>query len=175
MTKIAVFGSVFNPPSLGHKSVIESLSHFDKILLVPSISHAWGKDMLDYPVRCQLVDAFIHDLRIHKPGGTDIERSEVESALYQPGKSVTTYAVLDYLQNEHPDAELTFVIGPDNLFNFAKFFRADEILRRWSVMACPERIPVRSTEIRERLNNRQSVDDLTTPSVAALITKLKLF
>ncbi len=48
MKKIAIFGSAFNPPSLGHKSVIESLSHFDLVLLEPSIAHAWGKNMLDY-------------------------------------------------------------------------------------------------------------------------------
>ena len=59
MTKIAVFGSAFNPPSLGHKSVIDSLSHFDLVLLVPSISHAWGKQMLSYEIRCELIDAFI--------------------------------------------------------------------------------------------------------------------
>ncbi len=75
MTKIAVFGSAFNPPSLGHKSVIESLSHFDLILLVPSISHAWGKQMLSYEIRCELIDAFIHDLQSDK-----IQRSIVEES-----------------------------------------------------------------------------------------------
>ena len=62
MKKIAIFGSAFNPPSLGHKSVIESLSHFDLVLLEPSIAHAWGKNMLDYPTRCKMVDAFIKDM-----------------------------------------------------------------------------------------------------------------
>ncbi|MDF4536048.1 nicotinate-nicotinamide nucleotide adenylyltransferase, partial [Vibrio parahaemolyticus] len=51
MKKIAVFGSAFNPPTLGHKSIIDSLGHFDLILLVPSIAHAWGKTMLDYELR----------------------------------------------------------------------------------------------------------------------------
>ena len=52
---LAVFGSAFNPPSLGHRSVLERLSQFDKVLLLPNYQHAWGKVMLDYDARCDLV------------------------------------------------------------------------------------------------------------------------
>ncbi|SDH72485.1 nicotinate-nucleotide adenylyltransferase [Vibrio xiamenensis] len=164
MLKIAVFGSAFNPPSLGHKSVIESLSHFDKVLLVPSISHAWGKEMLDYNKRCQLLDAFISDLDLH-----NIERSNVETELHVPGESVTTYSVLERIRQIWPKSDITFVIGPDNLLKFHKFAKCNEILSRYYVMACPEKVPVRSTEIRNRIETGASVDDLTTPSVAALL------
>ena len=78
MSKIAVFGSAFNPPSVGHKSVIDSLTHFDQVLLLPSISHAWGKQMLDYDLRCELVDAFIQDLNL-----SNLVRSTVEEELYK--------------------------------------------------------------------------------------------
>ncbi len=112
MKKIAIFGSAFNPPSLGHKSVIESLSHFDCVLLEPSVAHAWGKEMLDYPTRCKLVDAFIQDM-----GLANVRRSDTEQALYQPGQSVTTYALLNKTQEIYPAADITFVIGPDNFFS----------------------------------------------------------
>jgi len=164
MSKIAVFGSAFNPPSLGHKSVIESLYHFDKVLLLPSMSHAWGKQMLDYSVRCQLVDAFMQDLSVD-----NVERSKVEESLFEPGNSVTTYAVLEALEQQYPDSQLTFVIGPDNLFSFAKLYRAEEILRRWSVLSCPEKVAVRSTDIRHALSNGQDVSHMTTLSVASLL------
>ncbi|UUM33061.1 nicotinate-nicotinamide nucleotide adenylyltransferase [Vibrio japonicus] len=160
MKKIAVFGSAFNPPTLGHKSVIESLSHFDKVLLLPSIAHAWGKDMLDYDERCALVDAFISDLDVD-----NVERSTIEEKLYQPGESVTTFAVLQALEAQCEDCELTFVMGPDNLINFSKFYRAEEILKRWAVMACPEKVNVRSTDIRNALQIKADVSHLTTPKV----------
>ncbi len=160
MSKIAVFGSAFNPPSLGHKSVIESLSHFDKVLLLPSIAHAWGKEMLDYPVRCELVDAFISDMDL-----ANVERSTIEEQLHQPGQSVTTFAVLEALEAKYPQSELTFVMGPDNLNNFAKFYKSQEILSRWSVMACPEKIKVRSTDIRDALRSKNDITHLTTPKV----------
>lgn len=168
--KIAVFGSAFNPPSLGHKSVIDSLAHFDKVLLVPSIAHAWGKEMLCYKQRCELVDLFISDLDMIK-----IERSTVEEQLHVPGESVTTFAVLDKLQQDYPGCELTFVIGPDNFFNFAKFYKSDEIVQRWSVIACPEKVKVRSTDIREKLKARQKISGMTTPAVAAYLNDNGLY
>jgi len=166
MKKIAVFGSAFNPPSLGHKSVIESLSHFDQVLLLPSVAHAWGKQMLDYETRCEMVDLFIQDLNM-----SNVVRSKVEETLYQPGENVTTYAVLSELQSNRPQDDFTFVIGPDNFFKFAAFYNAELILSRWSVMACPEKVKVRSTMIRDKLTNGESISDLTTPLVNAFLQK----
>ncbi len=170
MKKIAVFGSAFNPPTLGHKSIIESVSHFDSILLVPSIAHAWGKNMLDYSVRCELVDAFIEDLNMG-----NVHRSDVEEHLLRPGQSVTTFDVLNYLQNNEPQSELTFILGPDNLFAFDKFYRAKDILQRFSVLACPERIPVRSTTIRQDIREGKPVTEMTTPRVLSLIKRYNLY
>ncbi|EGU41953.1 nicotinic acid mononucleotide adenylyltransferase [Vibrio ichthyoenteri ATCC 700023] len=165
--KIAVFGSAFNPPSLGHKSVVESLTHFDRVLLLPSIAHAWGKEMLAYSARTALVDAFIADLNMN-----NVERSTIEETLFNSSQSsVTTYAVLMALQAEDPAAELTFVIGPDNLFNFSKFYNAAEIVRRWSVMACPEKVAIRSTDIRNSLLDGKEINHLTTPSVCAMLVE----
>ncbi|MFA0074792.1 nicotinate-nicotinamide nucleotide adenylyltransferase [Vibrio cyclitrophicus] len=170
MEKIAIFGSAFNPPSLGHKSVIDSLAHFDKILLVPSIAHAWGKEMLDFDTRCQLVEAFISDLLLDQ-----VELSLVEKGLFTPGESVTTYAVLSQLQKQHPEAELTFVIGPDNFFKFSSFYKSDEITERWSVMACPEKVKIRSTDIRYALQNGSNVAKLSTKSVTRILQDSELY
>ncbi len=170
MEKIAVFGSAFNPPSLGHKSVIDSLNHFDRILLVPSISHAWGKEMLDFDIRCQLIEAFITDI-----GSNKVTLSKLEQDLVVPDKSVTTHEVLTRVEQMFPFADITFVIGPDNLLNFDKFYKASEILQRWSIMVCPERIPVRSTEIRQRLSENAEISDLTTPSVEGLLKQLNVY
>ena len=169
-TKIAIFGSAFNPPSLGHKSVIESLTHFDTVLLLPSIAHAWGKEMLDYNLRCQMVDLFIQDL-----GYDNIKRCSVEEELYVPGESVTTYAVLERVQEMYPSADITFVVGPDNFFNFHKFYKAEQILLNWSVMACPEKVAVRSTDIRNALQKMGSVAKLTTKSIATFLIDNKLY
>lgn len=170
MKKIAVFGSAFNPPSLGHKSVIDSLTHFDCTLLVPSIAHAWGKTMLDYDIRCELLDDFISDLAL-----PNVLRSTVEQELYLPGESVTTFAVLNRIQELYPHADITFVIGPDNFFKFSKFYKAEQIMQRWCVMACPETVNVRSTDIRNRLMAGEAIDDLTTVSVSKKLQHSNLY
>lgn len=164
-TSIAVFGSAFNPPSLGHKSVLERLQHFDRVLLLPSYSHAWGKAMIDYGARCELVEAFIEDL-----GFSNLELCRLEEEIAVGNESVTTYAVLEELQKRLPDAELTFVVGPDNFLNFGKFYKSDEILNKWQILACPEVVKVRSTIIRENIVNNRSISHLTTERVARMLT-----
>ena len=161
---IAVFGSAFNPPSLGHKSVLERLQHFDRVLLLPSYSHAWGKEMLDYDARCELVEAFIDDLKL-----PNLELSRLEQDMAVGNEPITTFAVLSELQRRMPDAELTFVVGPDNFLNFAKFYKSAEILNRWQVLACPETVNVRSTQIRENIINKRAISHLTTKKVATML------
>ncbi|PSU26007.1 nicotinate-nicotinamide nucleotide adenylyltransferase [Photobacterium phosphoreum] len=161
---LAVFGSAFNPPSLGHRSVLERLGQFDKVLLLPSYQHAWGKVMLDYSARCDLVRAFISDI-----GQSNLELSTLEQQIAIDDNAVTTFAVLNALQLDHPDSDITFVIGPDNFLSFDRFYKAGEILKQWQVMACPETVPVRSTLIREALLNNKDISHYTTPTVNAML------
>ena len=168
--KIAVFGSAFNPPSLGHKSVIERLGHFDKVLLVPSISHAWGKTMLPYETRLNMINAFISDLEL-----SNVELSTLEKEIHIPEQSVTTFYLLKKLQELHSNADITFVIGPDNLLKFNKFFKADEIIKRWSVMACPETLSIRSTDIRNTIQRGEDISHLTTKGVQEYIFRHQLY
>ncbi|MCW8329382.1 nicotinate-nicotinamide nucleotide adenylyltransferase [Photobacterium sp. SDRW27] len=161
---IAVFGSAFNPPSLGHKSVLERLQHFDRVLLLPSFSHAWGKEMLDYDARCELVSAFIDELNL-----PNLELSRLEQQMAVGSEPITTFAVLTELQAQIPDAEFTFVVGPDNFLNFSKFYKSSEILSQWQVLACPETVKIRSTEIRDNIVNNRSISHLTTAKVATML------
>ncbi|MCD9530420.1 nicotinate-nicotinamide nucleotide adenylyltransferase [Photobacterium carnosum] len=161
---LAVFGSAFNPPSLGHRSVLERLSQFDKVLLLPSYQHAWGKVMLDYDARCDLVRAFISDI-----GQSNLELSTLEQQIAIGDNAVTTYSVLKNLQLKHPDTNITFVVGPDNFLNFHRFYKADEILKQWQIMACPETVPIRSTLIREALASNDDISQYTTPTVKLML------
>nr|WP_086937930.1 nicotinate-nicotinamide nucleotide adenylyltransferase [Thaumasiovibrio occultus] len=171
MTKnIAVFGSAFNPPSLGHASVLKRLSMFDQVLLLPSAAHAWGKKMLPFDIRCQLVDAFITDLQL-----ANLSLSTLEAELLQQSDSVTTFAVLTALQERDPEATFTFVLGPDNLLAFNKFYRSDDILQRWNIMACPQTVNIRSTMIRDAIAQQDAIDAWVTPGVAALISHYSLY
>lgn len=170
MSKIAVFGSAFNPPTLGHKSVVDSLSHFDLVLLVPSISHAWGKKMIDYELRCNMVELFIEDI-----GPANFSLSRIEKEIQIGTERVTTFDVLSAIQDLNKNADITFVVGPDNILHFDSFHKADTILKNWSVLSCPEKIDIRSSYVRSNLTENKSIDLLTTPSVRRYILQHNCF
>ena len=168
--QIAIFGSAFNPPTIGHLSVIHHIWHYDKILLAPSIAHAWGKEMLDFDLRCELVSRFISDINGSSDiNGNKVEGCFVERELFDNQQAVTTYMLLTYLQDQYPDAELTFVMGPDNLLNFKKFSHAEEIVSHWKLLACPETIKVRSSLVRQSISDREDYKHMVTSTVANFI------
>lgn len=88
---------------------------------------------------------------------------------------MTTFALLEKIQEIHTQADITFVIGPDNFFKFAKFYKAEEITERWTVMACPERVKIRSTDIRNALLEGNDISGYTTSTVSELLLSEGLY
>ena len=166
MSRIAVMGSAFNPPSLGHKDVVEqALKQCDQVWLVPAFRHAWGKSMAPYPQRCQMVELFVQDIADPRVSLCAIEH---EIAGEQP---VYSYDLLAALQTRiQPNDQLLLVIGPDNAAAFDKFYRASDIRQQWQLLVVKERISVRSTKIRTALQQHKPITEMTTPSVAAFLT-----
>lgn len=177
MTKkrIAIFGSAFNPPTFGHMDAIESILDsqppFDKVVLVPSYHHAFGKTMLAYEQRVALLNHFASSF-VDKP----VEVQAIEQHIAKSGKPVYTYHVLEFMQTElFPEDELTFVVGPDNLANWSKFYRAEDILKRWNRLVVPQRKDVRSTYVRDALEKGESVEKWIPPSVSLFIQQHGLY
>lgn len=172
--RIAIFGSAFNPPTIGHKDAIIYLletDQVDKVLLVPSFAHAFGKDMLEYEVRLELLTAFVQDL--DRP---EVELLAIEHEICQASRPVYTYDLLRHLQeNQFKDDTLAFVIGPDNLKNWHKFYQADSILENWQRIVVPERIAVRSTQVRNAIASAQSIEYLVTKRVKNTIIEHHLY
>ncbi|MGB2079912.1 MAG: nicotinate-nicotinamide nucleotide adenylyltransferase, partial [Vibrio sp.] len=154
----------------------------DEVLLVPSFAHAWGKNMLEFDTRAALIDVFLQDLQ-REGKALNAKRSSIEASIWEnlPDQSagVTTYALLDHLSHLMPDAALTFVLGPDNLLSFGRFYRSDDILARWSILACPQTLAVRSTDIRDHLSQNkpqlEALHGLTTPQVAQYLITHDLY
>lgn len=159
--KIAIIGSAFNPPHLGHKDIIEQVyQDFDEILLIPSYRHAFGKEMVPYNDRlfmASMLGQSFHSEKHQKYNHTTpIAISAIEREIgLKNNKPVYTFDVLNELEKRYLNAnikpELTFIIGPDNAAHetWSKFYRGEEIMQRWNLRAVSERIPVHSTIIRE--------------------------
>lgn len=168
---VAVFGSAFNPPHIGHLDVIEQcLLWANKIIVVPSYAHAFGKRMAPYEQRLALTQALVGDMAATHVTVSDIERSlaTVDCA----DKPIYTYDVLDALQQQNQQSKFIFVVGPDNAdpSTWQRFYRADDILQRWGIWAAQERVAVRSTHIRSLLARGEVPGvKLCTPAVSQLL------
>ncbi|MDO6693789.1 nicotinate-nicotinamide nucleotide adenylyltransferase [Aliiglaciecola sp. 3_MG-2023] len=173
--KIAIFGAAFNPPTLGHQDAIEYISaqhpSFDSILLIPSYAHAFSKKMLSYEHRVSMLHLFAQQLNDPK-----VEVFPVEEQLSDGTNPIYTFDLLTYLQAEYfPDAKLTFVMGPDNKVNWHKFYKSQEVTDNWEILVVPERVAIRSTEVRNNLINHQNIDNQVPKEVAQYINQHDLY
>lgn len=170
--KTAIFGSAFNPPTLGHLDAIQSTleQDYEQVWLVPSWQHAFGKSMLEYSVRLKMLQRFVSDF-----AAGNVSICDVEPHIAQPGVPVYTWDVLNHLQSEYPSRQFGFVIGPDNLANWHKFHKATEIQARWPLVTVPERRAIRSTHVRNALATDKLIDNLVTPSVRDFIETNQLY
>lgn len=177
---IGIFGSAFNPPTLGHKNaIIQAAQDCQKILLVPSASHAFGKTMLPYELRFRMLVSFVQD--ISADVNCEVEVSDIEQQMLNEGYSpIYTFDVLNRLEHELNTKGLAFIMGPDNAnpTTWQKFYKHQEIDARWHKIICEEQAPIRSTRLREQVAQGASDQELltlTTPSVLNIIRAERLY
>jgi|18_taG_2_1085343.scaffolds.fasta_scaffold74328_2 nicotinate-nucleotide adenylyltransferase len=108
--KIGLFGGSFNPPHCGHVMIALwalMTGKFDKLVVVPTYTHAFGKELLDFDHRVEMTKAAFGHLNGF------VEVSPVESAI---GRSITADTVA-YLVEAYAalgiEAEYTVLIGSD--------------------------------------------------------------
>ena len=187
--KIGVFGSAFNPPTLGHLDVLKQASaEFARILLVPSASHAFTKKMLPFDTRVEMLELFIANTQVFE---CELEVCTLEADMLQqfPGKPVYTCDLLRALEEHYKgEVQLGFIRGPDNADpqTWQRFYKAREIEQRWFLFTAEERIPVRSTGIRDLIQTLsasgkagdkqlEALDGLLMPCVRDYILAKKLY
>jgi len=58
--QIAIFGGSFDPPHIGHINAVQYILNnwctIDKVLVIPCVTHAFGKDLSDYNQRLCMAD-----------------------------------------------------------------------------------------------------------------------
>lgn len=155
MIRIGVFGASFNPPTRGHEDVInQALSHFDEILLVPSIAHPFEKKSISLADRLVMLELFIAPWEKKKPGVVKILNIEPMIQAKQLHKDkvgrVYTFDVLSEIQLQRKKAKLSFILGPDNANPeiWKKFYRYQDIEKQWGVWVAKENLPIHSTVVR---------------------------
>lgn len=172
MKKVGIFGSALGPPTYGHeKLILESLNYFDEVWIVPSFIHGFGKEMFPYDFRCKLTGQFVQDLNNPKVYSYPVEHLTEKGLKKQ---SVYTWDLLTYIQNQinksSANIEIGFIMGPDNLEAWPKFYRSKDISRNWHVFVGAETKGIRSTIVRKAIANNQSISEYVTPGVESLMS-----
>lgn len=164
--KIGVFGSAVNPVTLGHMDAIEqALEVCDKVLLVPSFSHAFGKDMKPFTFRCDLAE-----LAVKECFGDRVTVSRLEEKLFD-GAPIYTWKLMSALAEQYPSDQLVFLCGQDNIDNFSAFDRSEYILDNWEVVGLKERKVIRSTLVRNAVAAGECIKRFVPSSVIKQINE----
>ena len=184
-TKIGIFGSAFNPPTLGHQDVLcQAATHFDRILLVPSASHAFSKKLLPFAERVAMLHCFLREALVPD---CELELCTLEETLLKnnPDTPVYTFDLMEALEQQYGETvELGFIRGPDNAdpATWNRFYKAEEIEQRWNLFTAQERRSIRSSLVRELTasatsddNRKKVLDGLLHPSVRDYILINKLY
>ena len=188
---IGLFGGSFNPIHNGHVRLAKSLlqeAALDEVwfLVSPQNPFKQNQQLLDDDKRLQLV-------RLALKEEPQLMASDFEFHLPKPSY---TWNTLQALEREYPERKFTLLIGGDNWEAFDKWYRYEDILKRYPIIVYPRKgskvsdvkfqdsdiqivetplINISSTQIRQRLQEGKSVRGLVNTEVAMVIEQEHLY
>lgn len=116
------FGGAFDPPHLGHLCVAAlalAMGELDRLLVVPTFDHPFGKRMAPWPERLAMARLAFAPL-------ARAEVSAIEETLPRPSLTLRTVAALC---EAHPGVRWRLVIGSDTLRDRSSWHRFEELER----------------------------------------------
>lgn len=178
-SSLAVFGGSFDPPHVGHvlaATWVISTQPVDGLLVVPALSHPFGKRLAPYPHRRRMAELAFADI-------ARVAVSDVEARMGGPSYTVDT---LERLQREHPGVTLRLVVGSDLVAQVPTWHeghRIEQLARLLVVgrgghedgtedLVMPA---VSSTEVRRRAQAGEPLDGLVPRTVASYICRHALY
>src|SRR5690242_11598606 len=119
--EVALFGGSFDPPHVGHVFAVAYVlsTGFDRALVVPTLSHAFGKPLAPFEHRLAMTRIAMDEFR-------SAEVSNVEQFLGSPSRTLRT---VKHLKQTHPEYRLSLVVGADVYRDREKWLGYDEIER----------------------------------------------
>ncbi|MHD0644992.1 adenylyltransferase/cytidyltransferase family protein [Pseudomonas aeruginosa] len=169
--KIAVYGGAFDPPHAGHASAIaQAATQAETLLIVPSFRHGFGKKMAPFDVRLAWLERMAQELQ---KGSSDcsIQVDPCERQLgYRSEAPIFTYDLLNHIAESRgfDSKDVGFVIGEDNVPVISQFYKAEQLISRFSLVVVEERLNIHSTRIREAIRAGEVVaKNLVAPGLIA--------
>ena len=187
---ITIFGGSFNPPTLGHRIVIdqafELITGLEQIWLLPDYQHSFAKNNDLAPASDRLAMARM----------LEREKVKVESSCIDNKMSGNTIEHVTYLKNKYTRHHFSFLMGSDNLKTFRLWPEWQALLRLMVFYVypragypmkplCHNMVPlthplqivtnISSTLVRQRIQQNLSWEQLVPPGVAEYIRQKRLF
>ncbi|MGB2960524.1 MAG: nicotinate-nucleotide adenylyltransferase [Bacteroidota bacterium] len=188
--KLGIFGGTFDPPHMGHLIVAEHVREelgLDRVVFVPCSTppHKQENEITAGHHRMEMV-------RLAIAGNPAFDDSDME--LVRGGVSYTVETLLEF-SKQHPDWELFFLVGMDNIGDFYTWLKPERILELSVIvvvkrpgyefpgeLAIPDAvvcevpdIEIGSRVIRERVREGRSIRHLVPDSVLDFIVDEKLY
>ncbi len=191
MLKVGLFGGTFDPVHRGHISIAESFlnsGYIDElwILLTPFPPHKLKEKHVDYPNRLNMLKSAFAYL--------NVKILTIENELPKPSY---TYRTIQHLKSENPNTSFFFCMGEDSLEKFGTWKHYDLILNEADLLVAkrPDTnheevskeilgktvfvdhhpIDISSTEIRERIKEKDFIEKVLPDDVISLISKENLY
>lgn len=123
--KIGIYGGAFNPPHKMHKNIVSSLikkKYIDKAIVVPVSDDYTKKDLLCGKDRLAMLNSMFKNNK-----NVNVSSFEIDGSLY-------TINTLNYFKGQYPKADIYFILGTDNLSEFFKWKKYEEILKNFKLL-----------------------------------------
>jgi len=195
--RLGLFGGTFDPPHLGHLIVAQETAEqlsLDRLLFLVAKRppHKLDEVLSPAELRLEMAGAAVE-------GSSCLEVSDVELDREGPSYTVDT---LRHIRGVHPDSELFFLMGADQLAEFHEWQEPAEIAKLATVVAVSRdgedmagvppvvlgsgdllefqtipvtRVDISSTEVRRRVREGRSIKYLVPEEVHRIIEKHRLY
>jgi nicotinate-nucleotide adenylyltransferase len=183
MSMVLLFGGSFNPPTIGHVltiSYIVTTEDVSEIVVAPTFQHPFGKDLVSFDHRVKMCE-----LAFESIGHPGLSVSSVEREL--GGVSFTLRTVKHIRRFYADDTEVRWVAGSDceqqkevwgdwsEINKITPFYIFDRAGYPTSETHRPVIYDVSSTEVRNRLRDKQGINKIVPRRVVEYIQDHNLY
>ncbi|WP_071517490.1 nicotinate-nucleotide adenylyltransferase [Geitlerinema sp. PCC 9228] len=163
-TKIALFGTSADPPSIAHREILHQLAaNFDWVAVWAS-DNPFKSHQTPLERRATMLQLVIHDVMRHQPNAQG-------NIGYHPELS-SSRALLTVERAEQiwPNADFTFVVGSDLLEQLPRWYRVEEFLQKVQLLVVPRAgYPIKEKEVEtlKQMGARLAIAHMEIPDTSS--------
>lgn len=181
-----IYGGAFNPPTIAHHAILQAcIDHAEtinaEVWLLPSGNRTDKSIESTYDQRMEMLRALTADV-VRRSVTVHINTSEMDRT-----EVTETYDTVVQMDEAHEDRKFIWVFGSDSVNTMPEWGNGEWLVENLPMLVVNrpgypleveasdahvldvEMLEISSTEVRERMQADESIDDLVTPSVFALL------